>query len=920
MLKKLVSGFKGKNKIKSLLISIVILIEIFALFTVGAFAWVETVSSLKIADNGKGRVDSYVYTDATIGLGDTIDLADYFKKAGDMHLAPASSADGKSFFFPQKAVGNAFINTYRKGCSSDRNTTYMSITFRLKTAENNNADFFFTQDPTFSNHSSQIRVSVTAYSEGTTPKPEDTKIYGKAAGTDTVVSGVGNATTADTGSVTRKSIASSIKGTGHNNCIFSVGAEETKIVTINLWLQNTSTDMSAVMASTVSISNFGITSSLTPRKVSLVPGSVWSKDNPTYYAWCWAASNGAPDKLYKMTDNHDGSYGFEYPGNYTNMVFVRAKTNCSYDTGANVKNDSTFWNNNVLNQTIDTIVPDSPVDPTFFITDITGGKRPKENVYDRSKGVWEEPGIVKVAFVTGHSGSGTLSAVYNDTINTQITNDPWSGSTYPGYTATYQSDLSAVKILSFASDTAQATPTPVSTVTIKATAASGYAFEGWYTDPEGNTAATPTNASDTVTAPAKGMEMTYYAKFKEVRRITLSRYVERPSNNDYVSASTNTGVMYIGDDSHHSTGAVSTYYRDVDKDSTVEIYATANPGYSVEGIYTTGSAVASEDTRTDGGVTYYSITASQNATYHVRYNLVPYNVTACAASASYSSSTYSANANGGKVKVSTASGNAGASSSGSVKYTQNVTLTATAATGYEFIGWYDALNNGNLKSSNASYTYNLSTTGNKTFYARFKAMGSTTIYVAPRENWGDDYYVRLYQGSGTNVVDSNNGFVKAEYDGSTGYYKATFTSSKTGSFYALIAKDTNHTDKVPSSGGYSGNLGTNYIFKHDQSASALTQYSSQRCIWFIIGSNVQWIKTNMNDWGDWLNIYANSQDNAMRRINDNAYVVEFSSVSGTIYFQQHYSGNGYRNQWTASIQSDKSQYTASSYNSGSWTN
>ena len=68
-----------------------------------------------------------------------------------------------------------------------------------------------------------------------------------------------------------------------------------------------------------------------------------------------------------------------------------------------------------------------------------------------------------------------------------------------------------------------------------------------------------------------------------------------------------------------------------------------------------------------------------------------------------------------------------------------------------------------------------------------------------------------------------------------------------------------------------------------------------------------------------MSIWTNT-GNDMRKINDYAYVREFSSVSGTIYFQQRKNDNSIRNEWSATVVSDKSQYTESDYATGSWTN
>lgn len=156
--------------------------------------------------------------------------------------------------------------------------------------------------------------------------------------------------------------------------------------------------------------------------------------------------------------------------------------------------------------------------------------------------------------------------------------------------------------------------------------------------------------------------------------------------------------------------------------------------------------------------------------------------------------------------------------------------------------------------------------------------------------------------------------MQADYDPGTGYYVASFTSTKTGAFNAILAKDTSYTGQDPASGGYSGTLDTDYVFK---TSGGLEAYTSQRCLWFIITED--WLKYNLNNNGDYMSIWTNT-GNDMRKINDYAYVREFSSVSGTIYFQQRKNDNSIRNEWSATVVSDKSQYTESDYATGSWTN
>ena len=289
-----------------------------------------------------------------------------------------------------------------------------------------------------------------------------------------------------------------------------------------------------------------------------------------------------------------------------------------------------------------------------------------------------------------------------------------------------------------------------------------------------------------------------------------------------------------------------------------------------------------------------------------------YNVTAQATYTTVGGTTYTSGDNGGTVQVNSAE--AGASSVDSVKYKSAATLKATAASGYAFVGCFADSSGGTALSTDTSYSYTLNTAGAVTVYARFMAQNTTTIYVAPRENWGDDYYVRLYVTGGANISGNTNGFVKADYDSSTGYYKATFSTTRSGKFYAILAKNTDYTDKVPADGGYEGDIGTDYLFK--KGTEGIEQYTNKRCIWFII--NQDGLKNNLKNDGDYLQVYVNNADTNMRRINDNAYVVELSNPSGAIYFKQYKSNNVKRNEWPSTVPSGQSQFRDITYTTGEW--
>ncbi|MBQ6499622.1 MAG: hypothetical protein IJI48_06940, partial [Ruminococcus sp.] len=702
-MKKLSSHNSGKSRIKNSVLSIVILVEIFALCVVGTFAWVETVSSIKItneANTVSTIKNDTKYTDMMIGgESGTIDLLDYFEPSGDMHFAPASSADGKTFYFPKANISSNFI--YRKGNVSDKNTTYLSASFRLKA--DTNADFFFWKDATHDiNVSDDIRVSVTAYTEGDNPEGtydpvsgrliSNTKIYANNASTTAVV----NSTSGATGATTVEKFTDHQKGKSSTARLFAVGANETKIVTINVWLQKKTsgnTDITSNMSVSQAINNLGITSSLTPRHVTLLPTPTWDTGAQTYYAWCWTPNSNQKSRLYKLELNSEEEhYTFDYNGTYTKTTFVRAVPGCTvqpgeYDswpftlsTNSNDQNNNKYWN-----QTVDTSIPNDPVDPTYIIETISGGTDSK------STGSWHDPATDKVAYVTGQdSDCGTLTAT------------SYIGSATSSHVIESTNSNSQKH-----KDTVHAWPGKL--VSLTASAKTNYAFVGWYTDAAGTTPAPTVNSTAyTATnykpnAPSTASEITYYAKFVETRKLTIYRYL------DGSNVSTACGTITIaGTDSTSGTTATKT----VNKGTSVSFSATAATGYTLDGIYTTATGTNTASS---------PVTLNSNTSYYARFTANSYNVTARAYYSNNGGSSYSSGSTGGTVTAGSSA--AGATSTASVKYKNSVNLVATPSSGYQFVGWYSAATGGTQLSTNTTYSYTMNSTSTQNVYARF--MGET---------------------------------------------------------------------------------------------------------------------------------------------------------------------------------------------------
>ena len=749
---KLKSAIMRGGKKKSMLISVVILVEIILLLVVATYAWVETVSSIKITNAGNdGTVDTYVFTEAMIGEGKgTIDIGKYFKQSGDMHLAPASSADGRTLFFPKANLASGF--TYRKGNVSDKNTAYLSVSFKVRA--DTNADFFFDQVPTFSALGDDIRVSVTSQSEGSTESPV-TEIFSNSASTTAVV----NSTSGATGATSVKPYADHIKGKSSTARLFAVGANETKIVTINVWLQKktgANTDLTNVMSQAISISNLGITSSLTPRHVTLIPTPTWDTDSPTYYAWCWDAPNDNKARLYKLDlDENDEHYSFDYNGTYKKTTFVRAVSGCTVEPGIYNENDwpftsgSTANTNGYMNQTADTSIPNDPVDPTYIIETLNGGSNSK------STGSWHDPATIKLDYVTDQSSTwGTLSAT-----------------TYIGTTTSThvmeQTNSSSQKH----TDTVHAWPGKK--IKLVASAKTNYAFVGWYDNEEGTGTALSTSATYTTDAPATAAEVTYYAKFKETCTLTIYRTVDGST-----SSTAAAGTITINGSTTGNTATSKTVT--VDKGSSVTFSASAATGYTFAGFYTTqtGSTTATSH-----------VTLNSNTTYYARFTTNTHTVNLNTIGSTGSTVQY------GSETAATSVEKTG------VKYNSSVAIKANPASGYKFVGWYtNSSGTGTAASTNASYTFTMGD-ADVTYYAKFEQLD---IYLTGYINGSDVSDTTHHFTAGSNGVytytykftGGSDQWITI-YDGTNAYHPA---SSGAGSG---TAADTSLTDTTPA--GINGN-------------------------------------------------------------------------------------------------------------------
>lgn len=254
----------GKNKKtrKGFILTMVALVEVLAISVVSVSAWVETISTITIKAEG-AKIDNYVYTNADIGSDEgystkTIDLTKYFRAAGGVHLASASSADGENIFFPIKKsdVSGFGVDSYRCADVNDKNVNYIDFSFNVKVDKTFNADhaeFYLDQVPKITIGGADVSGNLVRMAI-TDTDTQKTVVCGSKGSTDNVVN------TADGKEVPEKVQAFSdfvVSSEPRPTELFRVDRGSSKTINIKVWLQDDDA-ATAYAGKTVSITDVNI--------------------------------------------------------------------------------------------------------------------------------------------------------------------------------------------------------------------------------------------------------------------------------------------------------------------------------------------------------------------------------------------------------------------------------------------------------------------------------------------------------------------------------------------------------------------------------------------------------------------------------------------------------------------------------------
>lgn len=757
---KLAIGKKsGKEKRKSMILSIVALVEVLAIAIVSVSAWVETISTIKL-DLNNGTIDNYVFTNANIGYGKgydgkTIDLTKYFRQAGDVHLASATSANGTDVYFPTLTANGEPSATYRKATVNDKNVNYIDFSFNV-TAKGTKASFYFEKIPTIKVNDADAdeeKLRVSFVCDGS-----NTVVCGKSDSTAEVVSGTNLNTTK------QENVKSfgSYTGSTAESPLFTVPADsKPHKVTMRVWLQDDSRK-TKYAGQTVTIDNFKlITQSPQAGELTFYDkttgdpslGAGWATKN-NRAIWINQAGKSEYEKLSKdssgnyfiklgsdytdnpnatvtfyscestVTSNPQNSYVAKWTTTLQTAVDAESQTFTAYGYKDSSNNGYGTWGEvqKILLSSEDaSTLPMTQVDGKYLAVDmyVQGSSTPIAMTFEPNDNAslsgWvaylpnpNSNAARSITFKFTYNGKDySISAPNrNSSVNYVITSKNTGYWAPPAIVSVYSTckdekdnnaPMGTVSVTGGMDGATRVKVTEGTTVTLNAkpTDSNKYRFIGWYSDPEFKAPVTLSNGA--YPANDTSAEHKFYAKFQRQYK------VEAKAVSDGAVANSTGGTVKIldGEEGAYTVGSYL-------EGQNTSITATPKEGYDFKGWYSDEKCTKLESQ--DFTLSIKNIQA--NHLYYAKFMIKQFSVTAVAnhpndkknSTVQFSSPSSAASNTSVTVKV---------------NYNGSATFVANAGEGYEFVGWYSDENCQTLVSKTTPYKVS-SIKADYTLYAKFK--------------------------------------------------------------------------------------------------------------------------------------------------------------------------------------------------------
>lgn len=757
---KLAIGKKsGKEKRKSLILSIVALVEVLAIAIVSVSAWVETISTIKL-DLNNGTIDNYVFTNANIGYGkgydgNTIDLTKYFRQAGDVHLASATSANGTDVYFPTLTANGESSGVYRQATVNDKNVNYIDFSFNV-TAKGTKASFYFDKVPTIKVNDADAdeeKLRVSFVCDGS-----NTVVCGKSNSTAEVVSG----TSLNTKKQESVKSFDSYTGLTAESPLFTVRADsKPHKVTMRVWLQDDSRK-TKYAGQTVTIENFKLITQ-SPQAGELTFYDKTTGDPSLGAGWAtknnraiWINQEGK-NEYQKLSKDSSGNYFIKLGSNYTDKpnatvtlyscestvtsnpqnsyvakwtttlqagVDAESQTFTAYGYKDSSDNGYGTWGDvrKILLSSEDaSTLPMKQVDGKYLAVDmyVKDSSTPIAMTFEPNEKAslsgWvaylpnpNSDAAHSITFKFTYNGKDySISAPNrNSSVNYVITSQNTGYWAPPAIvsvhsTCTDEKDNNAlmgtVSVTGGMDGATSVKVTKGTTVTLNAkpTDSNKYRFIGWYSDPEFKAPVTLSNGA--YQANDTSAEHKFYAKFQRQYK------VEAKAVSDGAVANSTGGTVKIsgGEEGAYTVGSYL-------EGQNTSITATPKEGYDFMGWYSDEKCKELESQ--DLTLSINNIQA--NHLYYAKFMIKQFSVTAVAnhpndkknSTVQFSSPSSAASNTSVTVKV---------------NYNGSATFVANAGEGYEFDGWYSDENCQTPVNKTTPYTVSSIKT-DYTLYAKFK--------------------------------------------------------------------------------------------------------------------------------------------------------------------------------------------------------
>lgn len=757
---KLAIGKKsGKEKRKSLILSIVALVEVLAIAIVSVSAWVETISTIKL-DLNNGTIDNYVFTNANIGYGNgydgkTIDLTKYFRQAGDVHLASATSANGTDVYFPTLTANGAPSATYRKATVNDKNVNYIDFSFNV-TAKGTKASFYFDKVPTIKVNDAdadeeKLRVSFVCDGSNTVVCGKSDSTAEVVAGTNLNIKGQENVKT-----------FGSYTGSTAESPLFTVPADsKPHKVTMRVWLQDDSRN-TKYAGQTVTIDNFKLITQ-SPQAGELTFYDKTTGDPSLGAGWAtknnraiWINQDGKSEYK-KLSKDSSGNYFIKLGSDYTDKpnatvtfyscestvtsnpqnsyvakwtttlqagVDADSQTFTAYGYKDKSNNGYGTWGEVqkiLLSSEDSSTLPMTQVDGKYLAVDmyVQGSSTPIAMTFEPNENAslsgWvaylpnpNSDAAHSITFkFTYNSKDYSVSAPNrNSSVNYVITSQNTGYWAPPAIVSVYSTckdekdnnaPMGTVSVTGGMDGATRVKVTKGTTVTLNATPTDSnkYRFIGWYSDPEFKAPVTLSNGA--YPANDTSAEHKFYAKFQRQYK------VEAKAVSDGAVANSTGGTVKIsgGEAGAYTAGSYL-------EGQNTSITATPKEGYDFKGWYSDEKCTKLESQ--DLTLSIKNIQA--NHLYYAKFMIKQFSVTAVAnhpndkknSTVQFSSPLSEASDTSVTVKV---------------NYNGSATFVANAGEGYEFVGWYSDENCQTLVSKTTPYKVS-SIKADYTLYAKFK--------------------------------------------------------------------------------------------------------------------------------------------------------------------------------------------------------